>query len=290
MSSACSASMNAHTPPARCASAMTCSASVVLPDDSGPYTSTMRPRGSPPVPSAMSRPSEPVETIPTSAAGASAPPSRMMAPLPNCFSMSPSTAPTALSFWFSFSMAPFLGEASMRRTYDRTGPSCRGRRPGAERARRAALLGHELVRAAHLLGQVLLLGQAVANRQDALLVVDVNARAELEPRNGGRVDVDEPPLRVLRHDVATAGLAPLAEAVGALAEGAELGGPFRDLHALRLPEREGVDGPRAPLPARAAVAVAHAGGRAGHGDLDGAAEASAFVCLVLGHGILLFVD
>jgi hypothetical protein len=35
-SSACSASMNAHTPPARWASAMACSVSVVLPDDSGP--------------------------------------------------------------------------------------------------------------------------------------------------------------------------------------------------------------------------------------------------------------
>ena len=51
-SSACSASMNAAMPPARCASAMTCSASVVLPDDSGPKTSTTRPRGKPPMPMA----------------------------------------------------------------------------------------------------------------------------------------------------------------------------------------------------------------------------------------------
>jgi hypothetical protein len=35
-SRACSASMKAHTRPARCASAIACSMSVVLPDDSGP--------------------------------------------------------------------------------------------------------------------------------------------------------------------------------------------------------------------------------------------------------------
>lgn len=35
-SSACSASMNAAVPPSFCISAITCSVSVVLPDDSGP--------------------------------------------------------------------------------------------------------------------------------------------------------------------------------------------------------------------------------------------------------------
>ena len=60
-SSACSASMNAASPPAFCASAMTCSESVVLPDDSGPKISTMRPRGTPPTPRAASTPIEPVE-------------------------------------------------------------------------------------------------------------------------------------------------------------------------------------------------------------------------------------
>jgi hypothetical protein len=35
-SSACSASMNAQMPPCRCALAITCRVSVVLPDDSGP--------------------------------------------------------------------------------------------------------------------------------------------------------------------------------------------------------------------------------------------------------------
>ena len=61
-SSACSASMKAAVPPIFCISAMTCKVSVVLPDDSGPYISIIRPRGSPPTPSAISSPKEPVET------------------------------------------------------------------------------------------------------------------------------------------------------------------------------------------------------------------------------------
>ena len=40
---------------------MTCSASVVLPDDSGPKISVTRPRGSPPMPRAKSMLIEPVE-------------------------------------------------------------------------------------------------------------------------------------------------------------------------------------------------------------------------------------
>ncbi len=44
-SRACSASMKAAMPPSFWASAMMWSASVVLPDDSGPKISTTRPRG-----------------------------------------------------------------------------------------------------------------------------------------------------------------------------------------------------------------------------------------------------
>ena len=53
--------MNAAMPPVFCACAITCSASVVLPDDSGPKISTTRPRGTPPIPSAKSRLIDPVE-------------------------------------------------------------------------------------------------------------------------------------------------------------------------------------------------------------------------------------
>ena len=91
ISSACSASTKAQVPPIFCISAITWSESVVLPEDSGPYISTIRPRGSPPTPSARSRPSEPVET--TSMFCCSTPSAmRMIAPLPNCFSMLASAA------------------------------------------------------------------------------------------------------------------------------------------------------------------------------------------------------
>lgn len=61
-----SASMNAASPPAFCTSPMMCSATVVLPDDSGPYISMMRPLGTPPMPSAISSDSDPVDTPLTS--------------------------------------------------------------------------------------------------------------------------------------------------------------------------------------------------------------------------------
>ena len=53
------------SPPSFCASAITCSAMVVLPDDSGPKTSTTRPRGMPPTPSAASIEIDPVEITET---------------------------------------------------------------------------------------------------------------------------------------------------------------------------------------------------------------------------------
>ena len=60
---------------------MMCSESVVLPDDSGPKISTMRPRGTPPTPRAASTPIDPVE-IAEMAVNSFAP-SRMIEPLPN---------------------------------------------------------------------------------------------------------------------------------------------------------------------------------------------------------------
>ena len=51
--------MKATTPPRAWASAMTCWQTVVLPDDSGPKISVIRPRGMPPTPSARSSAIEP---------------------------------------------------------------------------------------------------------------------------------------------------------------------------------------------------------------------------------------
>lgn len=53
------------SPPILCASATTWRASVVLPDDSGPYISIILPRGSPPIPVAASRVTEPVDIAST---------------------------------------------------------------------------------------------------------------------------------------------------------------------------------------------------------------------------------
>ena len=64
---------------------ITCRARVVLPEDSGPYTSMMRPRGRPPMPSARSSPRLPVEMASTCMA--TLVPSFITAPLPNCFSI-----------------------------------------------------------------------------------------------------------------------------------------------------------------------------------------------------------
>src|SRR5271163_2026377 len=78
--------MNAAWPPSFCASAIMCRVSVVLPPDSGPYTSITRPRGNPPTPSAASMEIEP-EGITLTGTRTSRLPRRMMEPLPCAFSI-----------------------------------------------------------------------------------------------------------------------------------------------------------------------------------------------------------
>src|SRR5579859_1151852 len=77
--------MNAAMPPAFCAFATACSASDVFPLLSGPYISTMRPRGRPPRPSATSSAIDPVGI--TSIGSRVSSPRRMTEPLPNCRSI-----------------------------------------------------------------------------------------------------------------------------------------------------------------------------------------------------------
>jgi len=81
-SRACSASIYAAKPFCFCASATMCRARVVLPPDSGPNISTTLPRGTPKVPSAISRLKEPVDMAGISVI-CSPPPNFMMEPLPN---------------------------------------------------------------------------------------------------------------------------------------------------------------------------------------------------------------
>src|ERR1700737_1942074 len=87
--------MKAQMPPFFCASAMVWSASVVLPEDSGPKISTTRPRGRPPTPSAISRPSEPDEMVSMSIERSFLP-SFITEPLPNWRSIWDSAADRAL--------------------------------------------------------------------------------------------------------------------------------------------------------------------------------------------------
>ena len=80
-SRACSASINPAIPPLFCTSATICKATVVLPEDSCPYTSIIRPLGIPPIPSAISIPRQPVGIAATLSCLLESP-SFMMEPLP----------------------------------------------------------------------------------------------------------------------------------------------------------------------------------------------------------------
>ena len=94
-------------PPFFWASAITCSVSVVFPEDSGPKISVTRPRGIPPIPIAMSRTMEPVDMAGTLTFAESSP-SFMTAPLPNCFSICASAISSALSRSLLMSCLTFI--------------------------------------------------------------------------------------------------------------------------------------------------------------------------------------
>src|SRR3954454_16741583 len=86
-------------PPSACASAMMWWTSVVFPEDSGPKISMIRPRGTPPTPSARSRESAPVGIASISIASWS--PRRMSDPWPNWRSIWVFAAWSAASFAFA---------------------------------------------------------------------------------------------------------------------------------------------------------------------------------------------
>ena len=98
--------MKAQTPPRAWASAMMWLTRVVFPEDSGPKISTIRPRGTPPIPSARSSASEPVGiestlTVPLS-------PRRISEPTPKSRSIWVTAASRAESFALaSFAVRPF---------------------------------------------------------------------------------------------------------------------------------------------------------------------------------------
>src|SRR3954451_19651713 len=115
-SRACSASMNAAIPPARWAFATACRATVVLPEDSGPKTSTTRPRGRPPMPSATSRAIDPVGI--TSIGGRLSSPRRITDPLPNWRSICARAVSSAFSRSAGAGMSSPLERALAERRAD----------------------------------------------------------------------------------------------------------------------------------------------------------------------------
>src|ERR1700742_4433749 len=98
--------MRPPTPPRAWASAMMWLTSVVFPEDSGPKISTIRPRGTPPMPSARSTASEPVRIEATLIVPLS--PRRINEPTPKSRSIWVTAASRAASFAFaSFAEASF---------------------------------------------------------------------------------------------------------------------------------------------------------------------------------------
>src|SRR5258706_14245310 len=144
-------------------------------------------------------------------------------------------------------------------------------------ARLIASFSDRDARTAHLPGHVLHLGQAVLHAQLRFLVVHVQARLEVEARDRGRVDVDHAPQRMLREDMAAAGIAPLARDLVRLAERADLVLALGYAHCFGLPQRECVDGAGRPATARLAMAITHRGGLAFHRELHRSAEATSLV-------------
>src|ERR1700753_2698316 len=98
--------MKAQTPPRAWASAMMWLTSVVFPEDSGPKISTIRPRGTPPIPSARSRDSDPVGIESTLIVPLS--PRRISEPTPKSRSIWVTAASRAASLALpSFAVRPF---------------------------------------------------------------------------------------------------------------------------------------------------------------------------------------
>ena len=121
------------------------------------------------------------------------------------------------------------------------------------------LLWQQLARSAHILREILELGQAVLQAQHGLLIVNVKTGREGKRRDGRRVDIDQAHMRVPVHHVATAEQTPLPVAPLRLAELPDVLCPAGDLHDIWLPERS--RGHRTGGPAATGLAVAVGGGR-----------------------------
>src|ERR1700743_163224 len=84
-----------------------------------------------------------------------------------------------------------------------------------------ALLRNDIAGTSQFCREVLQLRQAIFHRQYRLCVVDVNARCELQGRNGRGVDIHEAERRMVGHQMPAASLAILTVACRRLRELAE---------------------------------------------------------------------
>src|SRR5215471_10635483 len=100
------------------------------------------------------------------------------------------------------------------------------------------LLRQDLARSAHLLGQVIHLGETVLDAKDCLSVVDVNLCLMAVCRDRRGVHVDEAPQWMVRHEVPAAQLADFAVALFRLLIDADAVLALGDFHRFWLPETE----------------------------------------------------
>ncbi len=176
-SSACSTSMKAARPPRRWASAMTLRQNVVLPDDSGPKISMIRPRGSPPTPRARSMASEPVEIVSTIMRVAL--PRRMMEPSPNSLVM----AETAISI--------FLARAG---SADRSAAVAPGFRSAADFGGGALDIGFIKLENRYLLGNQVQVGQRCKRALTDAVFSETSMRRKRKAARSRREPPTGPPM------------------------------------------------------------------------------------------------
>jgi len=103
--------------------------------------------------------------------------------------------------------------------------------------------------------------------------MNMHCRIELHRGNDRGIDIDEIPDRMIGEKMPAAILAPLPEAPVGPMICADAIDTFSDLHAVRCPQREGVDGSGGPLPAGTAVAITHGHRLTGYLKFNRAAEA-----------------
>src|SRR5215467_313079 len=140
------------------------------------------------------------------------------------------------------------------------------------------LLRQDDARPAHFGWVVLQLGQTVLHWHHSLRIVDVNARAEFHARDGGGVDVDKPPKRMIGQQVTAAFRTVLSAASFGFHETAHKFGARGDLDVLWFPQSERIDRRGRPGPTGIAMAITHRLRSAIHLDFYSSAETLGCMC------------